>query len=190
MFDKVVITATSRVVSSMKFSPPLPYNKKYALNSFHFMNSVKVFLAFHSPFWANTTKIPPIQFDSSTTVNGGTGITDLPIRSIFYPSHSYHGYSILVSYTWGDDADRLSSLSDEDLITTSLANIVEIHGEVANEQYKEGKVQKWMEEDWAAGAFAWAYPGQMHELGEALRESHTDKVFFAGEYTSKVGSAF
>ena len=108
------------------------------------MNSVKVFLAFHFPFWANTTKIPPIQFDSSTTVNGGTGITDLPIRSIFYPSHSYHGYSILVSYTWGDDADRLSSLSDEDLISKSLANIVEIHGEVADEQYNEGKVQNLM----------------------------------------------
>jgi len=185
-FDKLILTPTSRVVSSMKFSPPLAYNKTYALNSFHFMNSVKVFLAFHSPFWANETKIPPIPFDSSTTVNGGTGINDLPIRSIFYPSHSYHGYALLVSYTWGDDADRLSSFSEEDLIRKSLENLVEIHGEVAREQYKEGKVKKWMEEDWTAGAFAWALPGQMHELGQALREHHTSNVFFAGEYTSKV----
>ena len=45
---------------------------------------------------------------------------------------------------------------------------------------------KWMEEDWTAGAFPWAYPGQFHELEDALQKSHMGKVFFAGEYTSKV----
>ena len=43
-----------------------------------------------------------------------------------------------------------------------------------------------MEQDWTAGAFAWAYPGQFQELLDALQESHEGKVFFAGEYTSKV----
>ena len=143
VFDEVILTQTSRDVSSMKFNPCLPYNKTYALNSFHFMHSVKVFLAFNIPFWANDTKIPAIPFDSSTTMNGGSGITDLPIRNIYYPSHPFHGYSIL-----------------------------EIHREMANTTYKEGKIIKWMEEDWTAGAFAWAYPGQIHAIEPALRESH------------------
>jgi len=168
----------------MKFSPRLPYNQAYALNSFHFIDSVKVFLAFHAPFWANNTKNPAIPFDSHTT-NGGSGITDLPIRSIYYPSHPFHGYSILVSYVWGQDADRLSALSDDDLIKKALANLVEIHGEVARTNFKEGKVQKWMEQSWTAGAFPWAYPGQFHELLGALQQPHMEKIFFAGEYTSK-----
>ena len=43
---------------------------------------------------------------------------------------------------------------------------------MANTTYKEGKIIKWMEEDWTAGAFAWAYPGQIHAIEPALRESH------------------
>ena len=58
-YDKVIVTPTSRVVSLMEFSPPLTYNKKLALNSFNFMNSVKVFLAFKTPFWQRETKIAP-----------------------------------------------------------------------------------------------------------------------------------
>ena len=64
-----------------------------------------------------------------------------------------------------------------------LNNLVEIHGEVARKEYKEGKVIKWVTEDWAD-------PGQIHQLELALQESHMGKVFFAGDYTSKVGSGF
>ena len=119
------------------------------------MNCVKVFLAFRTPFWAYENKIPPIPFDSRSE-NGGSGITDLPIQSLYYPSHPNHGNSILVSYVWGEDADRLTALSDDDLKRKSLAYLVEIHGNVANDNYIGGKDQKWMEEDWTAGAFAWA----------------------------------
>jgi len=183
-YDKVVITPTSRVVSLMDFSPPLTYRKKIALNSFRSMNSVKVFLAFKTPFWEKNNKIPAIPYNT-TGVNGGSGVTDLSNRVVYYPSHPYHGPSLLASYVWGEDADRLTSLSDEELKEEILDDLVEIHGEVARIEYKEGKVIKWLTEDWAAGGFPWAYPGQMQDLGAALQESHMEKVFFAGEYTSK-----
>jgi len=184
-FDTVILTPSSRVLSAIKFSPPLAYNKTIALNSFHYVNSVKVFLAFKTPFWASENKVPAISFNSTTSPNGGQGKTDLPIRNVFYPSYSYHGNSVMVSYVWGDDANRLTSLSDKNLIEKSLVNFAEIHGEVANEMFQEGRVQKWLAEDNAGGAFPWAYPGQMQELGEALRDSHMKMVFFAGDYTSK-----
>eukprot|EP00090_Calanus_glacialis_P023079 TRINITY_DN35516_c0_g1_i1.p1 TRINITY_DN35516_c0_g1~~TRINITY_DN35516_c0_g1_i1.p1 ORF type:complete len:339 (-),score=49.14 TRINITY_DN35516_c0_g1_i1:223-1215(-) len=184
-FDKVILTPTSRMVSNIKFSPRLAYNKTYGMDSLHYLNSVKVFLAFTKPFWAEDNKIPAIPFNSTTTQNGGSGITDLLIRNIFYPSNPFHGYSILVSYVWEEDADRLNALSDEDLKQKALANMVEIHGEIARETYKEGKVVKWMEQDWTAGAFVFPYPGQNHKLLDALRAPHMGKVFFAGEYTSK-----
>ena len=81
-------------------------------------------------------------------------------------------------------------MSDDQLKEEILNNLVEMHGEVVRKEYKEGKVSKWVTEDWTAGAFAWADPGQIHELELALQESHKGKVFFAGEYTSKVGSDF
>ena len=189
-YDKVVVTPTSRVVSRIQFFPPLPNNKKLALNSFHFMNSVKVFLAFKTPFWEKETKLPPIPYNSSHRVNGGSVVTDLANRVVYYPSHPYHGPALLASYVLGEDADRLTSLSDDQLQEEILNNLVEIHGEVARKEYKEGKVIKWVTEDWTAGAIPWAYPGQIHQLELALQESHMGKVFFAGDYTSKVGSDF
>ena len=185
-FDKVILTPSARVLSAMKFSPPLDYRKTMALNSFHYVNSVKVFLAFSSPFWASENKVPAISFNSTTSLNGGQGKTDLPIRNIFYPSYSYHGNSIMASYVWGDDANRLSSLSDKNLIEESLNSLVEIHGEVARKTFQEGRVQKWSEEDYVGGAFPWAHPHQMQELSTALSDSHRGRVFFAGDYTSKV----
>jgi len=183
-FDKVIMTPTPRAVSFIKFSPPLEYAKTYALNSFHYMNSVKVQLAFTKPFWAYPNKAPIIPFNTSSE-NGGSGITDLPIRNTYYPSHSYHGNAILASYTWEDDANRLSSLSDQEVIEQSLNDLVEIHGEVVRETFKEGVVKKWLVDSEAGGAFAWAYPYQIQTMKESLMKDHLGKVFFAGEYTSK-----
>merc|ERR1719481_216609 len=184
-YDKVVMTPTSTALSLMEFSPPLPYKKTFAFDSINYMNSVKVFLAFKDAFWAKKNKIPKINFNSTTEVNGGSGVTDLPARVIYYPSSPFHGYSLLASYVWGQDADILTGLKDEDVVEVILDNLVEIHGQVARDQFKEGKVIKWAEEDWTIGAFPWADVGHFHKFGDAVQEHVDDRIFFAGEYTSK-----
>jgi len=185
LFDRVIITATPRAASFIKFEPRLEYAKTYALNSFHFMNAVKVQLAFSSPFWAAPNKAPVIPFASSSAANGGSGITDLPIRTMYYPSHSSHGNVILASYTWEDDANRLTALSDGEVIEQALSDLVEIHGPVVRETFTEGVVKKWLTDEQAGGAFAWALPWQTQTMKEDLMRSHGEKVFFAGEYTAK-----
>ena len=112
----------------------------------------------------------------------------MPCKVIYYPSHPFHGFSLLASYVnvWDKDADKLTAFKDDDLIDLILDNLVEIHGDVAREQYKEGKVIKWIEEDWTVGAFPWSDVGQFHKFGLTLQESFDNKTFFAGEYTSKV----
>ena len=185
-FDRVILTAPPRPVSFIKFSPPLEYAKTYALNSFHYMNGVKVQIAFTKPFWAFPNKAPIIPFNT-TSENGGSGITDLPTRTTYYPSHASHGNVILASYTWEDDANRLTSLPDEEVIQQALNDLTEIHGDVVRETYKEGVVGKWLLDSEAGGAFAWAYPYQMQTMKEPLRKSHGDSIHFAGEYTAKVG---
>ena len=187
-YDKVILTAPARPASLIKFSPPLAYNKTYALNSFHTMNSVKVHLVFSKPFWAYPNKAPIIPFNTSS-VNGGSGVTDLPSRTSYYPSHPSHGPKILASYTWEDDANRLSSLPDEEVIQQCLGDLVEVHGEVARETFREGVVKKWAEDSEVGGAFSWAYPYQIQTMKQALMEQHGDSVFFAGEYTAKVGGS-
>jgi hypothetical protein len=205
-FDRVFMTPTAREVSRIKFSPKLPYKKTYALDAFTYMNSVKIFVAFHEPFWAfksitiknmtfknNATIIPFNKTCSNTKLcNGGSGVTDLPIRVTYYPSDASHGNALLASYSWGTDADLLTSIPDEKLIQLALDNLAEIHGPVVFESYKEGKVVKWLEKDNYGGAFAWAYPGELQTLMPAFFQQNWCKpgfncaLSFAGEYTSKV----
>jgi len=192
LFHKVAFTIPARQVSLVKFTPSLEYNKKYALDTFHYMTSVKVFLAFSTPFWSNSTnnKVPPIMFHPCTTTpchpRGGSGITDLPIRTVLYPSHSYHGNSLLASYVWEDDANRLTSFSDSSLIELVLDNLVTIHGEVVRETYinNSGVVKQWVEDEFVgSGAFPWGYPYQVQTLQEALTKVAAP-FYFAGDYTS------
>ena len=154
-FDKVAFTVPARQVSLIKFSPLLDYAKQYALDSFHYMTSVRVFLAFKTPFWASSTNntAPPIPFYDCTSDNckprGGSGITDLPIRNIFYPSHEFHGNAILATYVWEDDANLLTSFSDESLVELILDNLSVIHGEIVRQTYvvESGVVKTWIRDE-------------------------------------------
>ena len=107
-------------------------------------------------------------------------------RTMYYPSHSYHGNAILASYTWEDDANRMTMMTDEQVIEQCLSDLVEVHGDVVRETYREGIVKKWLTDSEAGGAFAWAYPYQIQTMKAPLQASHGDRVYFAGEYTSKV----
>jgi len=112
-------------------------------------------------------------------------LTDLLCRDIYYPSHQFHGSSLLATYVRGDNTKYYKSRTDEDIKEDILDCLVEIHGKVAREQYKEGKVINWLEEDWSIKAFPWSKQGGIHMWGGILQHHFMDKVFFAGEYTSK-----
>ena len=196
--DFAVVTATARAVSNINFIPPLLYEKTDALNSITYVNSLKIFLSFDSPFWINKTGIAdPIPFysdsdptcDSFDCLKGGTFITDLPTRSGYYPAHEFHGYSMLVSYVWGEDADRLTPYTDQQLFDMALDNLVTFHGPVARQAWTgEGVVKRWMEDNFSHGAFVFTRPFQQQDLYPALSTpDQNGRLHFAGEYTNKVG---
>ena len=74
--DNVIITATAKAVSFMKFDPPLSYNKKTALDNLIYFDTVKIFLVFSRPFWSEPNNLPIIPYNSSTEQNGGSAISD------------------------------------------------------------------------------------------------------------------
>ena len=74
--DYVIVTPTAREVSLMEFDPPLPYFKKLAIDSLEYFGSVKIFLKFKRPFWAEKNKIPSMLYDSKNEINGATGVSD------------------------------------------------------------------------------------------------------------------
>ena len=76
------MTPTAKEVAVMDFSPKLPYLKRNALDSLRYFGSVKVFLKFSRPFWAEPNKIPIIYYNSSEHTNGGTGVSDDVLRVV------------------------------------------------------------------------------------------------------------
>ena len=111
-----IVTATAREVSLMKFQPPLPYMKLNAVRSLEYLGSVKVFLKFKTAFWAEENKIPRIRYNDPEKKNGATAVSDDLLRNTYYPSHSYHGPTVLASYSWELQSELWLSMSDEECI--------------------------------------------------------------------------
>ena len=71
------MTPTSKIVSQMKFEPPLSYSKYHALTQISYIGSTKVFMKFKKPFWSDyhpESLVPPISYYSA--INGAVGISD------------------------------------------------------------------------------------------------------------------
>ena len=81
-FHFVIMTPTAKQVSLMKFIPKLPYQKLEALDSLRYFGSVKVFLKFSKPFWAEPNKLPIIFYDKADSGMGGSGVSDDPLKVV------------------------------------------------------------------------------------------------------------
>ena len=98
--------------------------QKNALRALDYGFSVKIALRFKSPWWTDKLKI-----------TGGQSFTDLPTRTIVYPSYGVDSNTpsnvLIASYSWSSDASRLGALASnpdkaalEELV---LRNLAEAH---------------------------------------------------------------
>ncbi|KAI1174614.1 FAD/NAD(P)-binding domain-containing protein [Nemania sp. FL0916] len=143
-------------------------SQKDAIRSLHYDDSVKVALQFTYPWWI---------VDCGIT-QGGVASTDLPLRTCVYPSYNLEDIDkpavLLASYTWAQDANRMSSLVDDDnkgeLEELILRDLARLHaGRITYDQIKsaytgECKAYSWSQDPTTAGAFALFGPGQFSNL--------------------------
>ncbi|NXL40599.1 OXLA oxidase, partial [Glaucidium brasilianum] len=175
--DYVLITATAKATRLIQFQPPLSPPKTHALRSLHYASSTKIALACTEKFW------------EKDGIRGGYSITDRPSRFIYYPSHNFSSGMgvILASYTWNDDAEFFSALTDEKCRDVALQDLSVIHN-VSKEELEENchhyVVEKWQLEKHSMGAFAAFTPYQFTDYSRALFEPE-GRVYFAGEHTAQ-----
>ncbi len=155
-------------------------------------SSVKVAIRFRTRFW---------QYGDKPIVGGQT-FTDLPIRKIIYPSHgldcSNATGTLIVSYTWGQDAKRIGSrakpkvpsqtldMSENELIDDILDQLTLIHGQVVRQEYDHRYfVMNWNANPLSMGSFALFGPSQFSTLFSSLIRSEANgRVHFGGEAAS------
>lgn len=113
---------------------------------------------FKSPWWKEDGQI------------GGQSFTDLPIRTVVYPSYGDQQESdvLLASYCWTSDAERLGSLIDtpftkvkdipfdpkkalDELVLRDLAAIHKVDIEFLREQLIETHSWDWSHGPWTGG---------------------------------------
>jgi monoamine oxidase len=100
-----------------------------AINTMEYQQSCKVALHYKTRFWEKLS--PPII--------GGCGAVDIPgIGSVCYPAYKINSSLpgvILASYSSGTPARSLAALSTADHVAYVQRAMVEVHGEVAAEQF-------------------------------------------------------
>jgi monoamine oxidase len=161
---------TLRFVDVVKpFSP----GKQMALRQLHYEAVVKTLLQCRRRFW-----------EEDEGLYGGSTVTDLPIRQIYYPDHGREtGQGVLMgSYAYGEEARRWASLPPDDRITQTLKYVAQIHPQVTQE-FEVGFSKVWGEDKFSGGGLVFFEPGQQARLHPHIATPE-GPVHFAGEHTS------
>ncbi len=181
-FDRVIVTLPFSVLRFIDTPRSWSPQKYEAIRSLKMINAVKVALGFRSRFWEQPGP-------HSTRMAGGQSNTDLPVRSVVYPSFGIGQPGpayILASYCWQDDADKFAHLTEEQVFEACLREVVRLHGDVAREEYLgNGASVVWNEEPLSGGGFEFFAPGQFLEKFLDAREPE-GRFHFAGEHLDMV----
>jgi monoamine oxidase len=173
--DYAIVTVPFSVLRHVEVHKPFSREKQRAIRELHYDASAKILFQCRRRFW-----------EEDDGIFGGGTMTDLPVRSIYYPDHGREtGRGILVaSYTWAEDAQRWGSLSQADRISRALEDVAQIHPQVT-EEFEVGASKMWHEDEFACGAFALFEPGQNLQLYKNIISTE-GRIHFAGEHCSLV----
>ncbi|KAG8806793.1 hypothetical protein FRC17_004807 [Serendipita sp. 399] len=187
-YDHVVSTLPFGCLRSVDTSKcNFDWEHLQAIRSLQYANSVKVGIRFKKKWWEELDK----------PQKGGVSSTDRPTRMIIYPSYGIEGSgtTMLVSYSWGQDANRLGALcqgnsSDEEmrLVNLIMRDLADIHGitdfDTFSQLYDSHFAWNWDMNQFSCGAFALFGPGQFKSLYPNVTASYGGRLHFAGEATS------
>ncbi|EXF84028.1 flavin containing amine oxidoreductase [Colletotrichum fioriniae PJ7] len=190
----------------------LLWDTKQAIRCLGYGASCKVGIKFKTPWWQKE----PYNIDQ-----GGLARTDLAPQVCVYPSYNINKdvdprdepAVLLVSYTWGQTAQRLASLiasksrgksnadilrEETELKEVMLRDLAFLHTddhndkkklndtlEELNKQYLEHHAYDWYHDPHMAGAFAYFGPSQFSELYPAITKPNAGgQLYFVGEAAS------
>ena len=187
-------------------SAVINYGAKLAIRALRYGVSCKIGIKFSKAWWIEDLGI-----------RGGVASTDLPLRMCVYPSYNIEDYDknhdteavLLCSYTWGQDAQRLTALiskgtpeAKEELKEIMFQNLALLHskqqrGHKHTPTYQDlyQKIKKlyithhaydWGDDKDMSGAFAHFGPGQFSKMyPDLIQPQGGGRLFIIGEAASK-----
>ena len=171
--DYAVCTLPFSVLRSVEIMKPFSRDKQKAIRQLNYAASTKVLFQVRNRRW-----------ETDDGILGGATATDLPVRRLNYPTPdpTMSRGILLASYTWGQDALRWGSMSEETRLEQALEDVERIHPWIRDE-YEVGASHAWYSDPYAAGAFPLFDPGQQTELHAAIVRPE-GRIHFAGDHCS------
>lgn len=187
-FDSVIVTLPSWLIETRirleNFTPQmLPYDTINAYKTAHWETSCKVYAPLKKSFLAGNTKIPQAI------------VTDSFIHDVYtYRYNEHYSYDcILLSYTWEDDATKLASFSDKELVSRCARELDRILMNCSNIGERispyigldQAVVQRWVTDKNALGCAKLYRPGAYRDAVSLMRYNRdfaqVSGLYFSGE---------
>lgn len=201
-FDFVVCAIPFSSLRNLEIHPMFSDRKMQAIKEVFYTSSQKTLFMCRERFWERGNK--------DERIFGGGSNTDLPISTIWYPSHNISMYNedvngkdmldlksnnlfdnlgvLLASYNLNLDSIRLGNLSDNVRFEKIKRQLEAVHG--LREGYLESVIEEYMTVDWNRekgfyGGFCYFKPEQQFLFSYAMEQpEYNNKIYFAGEHIS------
>jgi monoamine oxidase len=164
--DACICTVPARVLTKIKFDPPLPAAQRDAAEQLQYARIIKNSVLFRERFWGAE--------DFSL-------VSDVTSHYYFHSTKNQPGTEgILCSYAIGEKADVLASQDDArrlEIVTRDLLPFNQRAPELA----RAITSYAWQRDQFTQGAYALYRPGQWFGVRPVLQRPH-GKVLFAGEH--------
>lgn len=161
---------------SVRFEPPLPGAKQTAIRSLGMGLLNKLYLRFPRIFW-------PVEADLLGYISPVKGEWNETLNFAHYT-----GKPVLLLFNAGSYGRAIEKLSDEEIVAEAMARLRTIYGPDIP-QPESYLVTRWAGDPYAWGSYSYLRPGTDGDTRDALAEPVGDRLFFAGEATSRAYAA-
>jgi monoamine oxidase len=170
--DAAILTVPPPLLSDIAL-PRAARERVTAAADIGFGNVVKILLRFATKWWAD---------------HGGRDLTDLSFLisnatvPTWWTQHPAE-YPVLTGWFAGPKADRVSSLTEAELIEMGLASLAEIFDlplDRIRNKLVAARAINWGNDPFARGAYSYATP-RTREAQSVLKKPNGDAIFFSGE---------
>ncbi len=172
--DYVIVSIPLGVLKNgaVSFTPALPSDKTTAISKTHMGNVNKFLLVWNSAFWDTN-----LQYIGYTPETKGKFNYFLNVKK-FTPANA------LMTFAFGDYATVTESMSDADITNEIMQHLKTIYGNSIPNPTNMLRT-KWGQNINTFGAYSYATNGTTSADFDTLAKSVNNKLFFAGEHTSR-----
>ncbi len=170
--DFAILAVPLTTARLIDFNPPLPAAHRKMVNEVSYGAVTKVMIEYRKRFW------------DEIGWNGRLA-TDAPIVYTWHAtSHLEHEHGIITAYTGGDNATKLSALSDEERIRVAVAELERVFPG-SSDLIENTATVAWPNEPYTRGAYMALAPGEVTAHWKTLQEP-AGRLFFAGEHATPI----